>query len=102
MEQVTKHEVVIDLCSGCGGMWLDKGELAKIVSQMKEAEAMLESELQAARHNEPRPSYGPGEGRYREEKRYRYEQYPDKHDHDHHGYPHRKKSRFSDLFDIFD
>ena len=29
----TKHEVEVDECSGCGGIWLDAGELGQIRSQ---------------------------------------------------------------------
>ncbi len=35
MDEVRKLEVIIDHCSHCGGIWLDRGELDKI----REAEA---------------------------------------------------------------
>lgn len=43
--ETVKHGVVIDSCTSCGGVWLDKGELGKIISQMRKAEAELEEEL---------------------------------------------------------
>ncbi len=30
MDEVRKLDVVIDICSKCGGVWLDKGELDKL------------------------------------------------------------------------
>lgn len=32
MDEVRKLDVIIDACSKCGGIWLDKGELDKIRS----------------------------------------------------------------------
>ena len=31
MEKLKKGNVVIDVCKKCGGMWLDKGEIEKLV-----------------------------------------------------------------------
>jgi hypothetical protein len=36
MTEVVKHGVKIDHCTSCGGIWLDKGELGKIIGQLKE------------------------------------------------------------------
>lgn len=38
MEKLKKQDVIIDVCSKCGGMWLDKGEtekLAKIAKRLR-------------------------------------------------------------------
>jgi uncharacterized protein len=32
MQEVTKTGVLIDLCPGCKGVWLERGELEKILS----------------------------------------------------------------------
>lgn len=43
--ETVKHGVVLDNCTSCGGIWLDKGELGKIMRQLKQAEAALDEEL---------------------------------------------------------
>jgi len=30
MEKLKKQDILIDVCSKCGGMWLDKGETEKL------------------------------------------------------------------------
>jgi uncharacterized protein len=107
MMEVAKHTVVIDTCSSCGGIWLDKGELAKITAQLREAEASVDRELAAV--GQPPRQYGgesPGEGdHYRGQDQRHYDhRYPDNHyvNKDHKGYQYRKKSGFERLFDIFD
>lgn len=95
LAEVVKHGVAIDICSSCGGMWLDKGELAKITAQIREAEASLDRELAVGREHvrEPLPPVEP----------YRQTDYRYKRDPYHDEYKHRKKkSRFESLFDIFD
>lgn len=73
--EAVKHGVVIDHCPSCGGIWLDKGEMAKIISQIKQAESSLDEEF--------KPLW--------KEKH----EYYDK-------YRHKKKSKFEKIFDIFD
>lgn len=75
LSEVVKHGVTIDNCTGCGGIWLDKGEMAKIISQIKQAEFSLDDEF--------RPLF--------KEKK----EYYDK-------YKHKQKSTFKKIFDIFD
>jgi uncharacterized protein len=107
MMEVTKQTVVIDTCSSCGGIWLDKGELAKIAGQLREAEASVDRELAAV--GQPPRQYGadtsrPGDN-YRHQVQQPYDgRYPDNHHvyKDHKEYKYRKKSGFERLFDIFD
>lgn len=47
LTEVVKHGVVIDNCSACGGIWLDKGEMAKIIGQIKQAETSLDDEFRS-------------------------------------------------------
>lgn len=75
LNEVAKHGVIIDHCQGCGGIWLDKGEMAKIASQLKQAEAALDEEF--------RPLW-------KAKKEY------------HDAYRHKKKSTFGKVFDLFD
>jgi Zn-finger nucleic acid-binding protein len=96
MTEMERHAVLVDVCPNCGGIWLDKGELAKILSHMREAEASLDMELNAARerdrHAQYPPSYRHGHDDHHHEGRYA----------DDHQYSHRKKTGFQRLFDIFD
>jgi uncharacterized protein len=107
MTEMERHNVLIDVCDNCGGVWLDKGELAKIITHMKETESSINAELRAAgereRYVQNQPPY-----------RYEHDDHRRDHDRDHgnhgynehndHGYDHgnRKKSGFQRLFDIFD
>ena len=36
MLQVTRHDVVIDVCPECKGVWLDRGELEKLFARERE------------------------------------------------------------------
>jgi len=95
--EVMKHGVTIDICSSCGGMWLDKGELAKITTQIREVEASLDRELAGGRDPGRQPMapsepYGRPDHRYEREPRYYHDDYK----------RHKKKSRLESLFDIFD
>jgi len=36
MREVEKHEVLIDVCPSCKGVWLDRGELEKILQSARE------------------------------------------------------------------
>lgn len=75
LAEVVKHGVVIDHCTACGGIWLDKGEMGKIISQIKQAESSLDDEF--------RPLFKDKKEYY---DKYRYKQ----------------KSTFKKIFDIFD
>jgi len=35
MKQVAEYGVILDLCEDSGGVWLDKGELEKIIEHVK-------------------------------------------------------------------
>ena len=71
-----KHGVEIDYCPNCRGIWLDKGEMEKIMER-------------AADHYASRDNYE------KDYKRYEYDNYNKGHKH-----PHKKKSFLSDFFDF--
>lgn len=74
--EVIKQGVTLDTCPSCGGVWLDKGELAKLLGQARNAEAELDREFEALR-SKPRE--------------------------DHYGHKYKRpKSKLEKLFDIFD
>ena len=93
--------VEIDYCPQCRGVWLDRGELDKILDRATPAVTLQEPAREASRRDEYRePSRGdyrePSRSDYREEHRGDYR--PRSHDDDHH----KKKQRRSLLDDIFD
>jgi Zn-finger nucleic acid-binding protein len=74
-----RHGVEIDHCPQCRGVWLDRGELDKII----ERAARFESDDDDDRRRQPPPPpYG---GEYRGDDRHKYHQ--------------KRKSFWSELFD---
>lgn len=95
-----RHGVEIDYCPKCRGVWLDRGELDKIID--KAAGAMALPDPEPAPAPEPQPQRAPEpqlwQEPYREEKPSRGRRYPDEDD-----YRYRKrKKRKSILSEIFD
>jgi len=73
-----RQGIEIDYCPKCRGVWLDRGELDKIIERAAADQA---------------PPMRGSEERYREESRYR-------DDRDYGRKPRRKKSLLDDLFDF--
>lgn len=98
MQNVQRSGVELDICPDCRGVWLDRGELEKLLSAGREqvqedgrARERFEREVDAFRGD---PDEWKRRHAYDErEKRYRYD------DDDYHR---RKKKRGFDIFDIFD
>ena len=86
VNEVTRAGVLVDVCPRCLGMWLDRGELEKIATRLREVERDHDDDYRYARSAE----HGRGPDSYRK--------YDD--DDDPRRYP--KKKRWSDLFEIFD
>jgi uncharacterized protein len=89
MQTVQRAGVEFDMCARCRGVWLDRGELEKLMA--------LERQETQAVYAEPRPYSRPDHHHDHRSDSYK------RHDDDRRGdaYGHRKKKRF-DLFDIFD
>ena len=81
MQEVRRNEVQIDVCPKCRGVWLDRGELEKLLHSAREVEADYERERESWTRQPP--AYQPQDYGYGHHGRY-------------------KKKKFSDLFDIFD
>ena len=84
MREVERYGVKMDICPSSGGIWLDRGELEKIIMAIRE-EALVDSGISAE------------------------EAYSDVHYHEsphrsQQGYPKRRKrgSMFDNLLEIFD
>lgn len=80
MRQIHRYGIEFDICPSTGGVWLDKGELEKLIALVKE-----ETVQDSKRH----------EGRARE----RYDDYDDD-DFARDRHRGRKRSRLMDLFDF--
>ncbi|HZW46697.1 MAG TPA: zf-TFIIB domain-containing protein [Microvirga sp.] len=79
-----RQNIEIDYCPTCRGVWLDRGELDKIIE--RSAEASAPAPAAASPPPQPQPGFQP-QGRY---------------GHGHHGhgyYGKRKKSFLEELFD---
>jgi uncharacterized protein len=82
MQEVNRNGVLIDVCPQCRGVWLDRGELEKLLSYMREDEQGYRSE------------------EHRDDRRddHRHKDYDDRYDDD---YKYKGKKKRS-LFDFFD
>lgn len=80
MKEVERYGVKIDICTASGGIWLDKGELEKIIHMIRE-EALSESQGEEDRGE----SQGHYEDRDRQPKRRR-----------------DRDSAFEQIIDLFD
>jgi len=79
MQEIRRNEVQIDVCPKCRGVWLDRGELEKLLDSAREVEA--EYERERASWTRQAPSYG-SEGDSRHHRPYK-----------------RKKSLLEQIFD---
>lgn len=96
MRQIQRFGIELDVCTTSGGVWLDKGELEKLMALIKEA-AEAESTMQASR---PLREERYEDARYREDD-YRKPQYKDR-DAYHHKSPPKKKGALHQMMEIFD
>ena len=85
-----RQGVEIDYCPQCRGVWLDRGELDKIIERGSVAAS-------APLPNNPPVREQPG---YAQPQGYPQQQaYPPRHGYSKHGHPKRKKSFLEELFD---
>ena len=98
MQTLERGGVQFDMCPSCRGVWLDRGELEKLMASATEegrASAPVAPPPQQA------PPYAPPQGQpwgnqpYRDDRRYKDDRYRDD------DYRYKKKKRDS-IFDIFD
>jgi uncharacterized protein len=104
MKQIVRNGVEIDMCPTTGGVWLDKGELEKLLSLVQQAAYDDEDDFKKFKTDK-------AHGRIREEDyhhdpRYKmhppkYKKYDDDDYDDYYKYKHSKKSRLKDILDIF-
>ncbi len=103
MQKVSREGVDIDICPECKGVWLDRGELDKLLN-LERAEFESQAKAQQRFHQEVNDfRRDPEDWRKRhpyDEQRGRHRYDDDDDDDSHRGS--RKRRRGFDLFDIFD
>ena len=98
MQTLERGGVQFDMCPTCRGVWLDRGELEKLMASATEEGRASAPAAQpyAAPPIQPQTSpWGGGDQPYRDDRRYKDDRYRDD------GYRYKKKKRDS-IFDIFD
>jgi uncharacterized protein len=92
LEEIDRDGLTIDRCPSCRGVWLDRGELEKLIARAAEDAGVAPREF--ARRDEPRRD----EPRRDEPRR----DWDDDDDRRRYGEPRRKKRWFESLGDVFD
>lgn len=99
LREIQKHNVTVDICPGCKGIWLDRGELEKILEM-----ASVDGQTTESRGEYARPEHIADDPRMQSREKNE-DDYHNKRDYDEHSrgkaYPHKKK-RGSWLGEIFD
>jgi Zn-finger nucleic acid-binding protein len=95
MREVEKDGVLIDICPNCKGVWLDRGELDKLSSRVKEVRRPFNDWYEQEQHDDDRKVYKDRD--YNEDSYYDKGKYRD-------NVPRRKKKKsvMDMLGDIFD
>lgn len=107
MRQIHRYGIEIDVCPTSGGIWLDRGELEKILSILQEdLQAAAQSRMQQAaapRHSHDDDAHGHHHRSHKPHDKHEYRKYDDddKDERKYYGKPY-KKDKMSRLFDIFD
>lgn len=78
MKEISRENVLIDMCPQCHGVWLDRGELQKLLEVNRQERVVQETPYQQP----PAPSYRQNDPYYQDK--------------------YRKKSKLESIFDIFD
>jgi Zn-finger nucleic acid-binding protein len=81
-----RNGVEIDYCPSCRGVWLDRGELDKIIERAGSSAESHSEERQHERHEEQRRNHDHDED---------YDRHPS-----HHNKKHKKENFLGDLFDF--
>ena len=88
LHEVSKQGVLIDVCPRCRGVWLDRGELEKIIESGRKS------------HRDYDEIYGEGNS-FQQKEKYSHEDHR-QNEHYRHHYKHKKKPFYKVLEDIFD
>lgn len=106
MKQVNRYGIEIDICPTTGGVWLDKGELEKLMSLVQEAVNDDEDDFRqfktAKANKQLPPDYYQPEPQMQVPPKYAYRKYDDDDYDDYYKYKYKKKSKLKSMLDIFD
>lgn len=91
-----RQGIEIDYCPNCRGVWLDRGELDKIIERSAAGVPAMAPAPAQAQYNQPHRAPDP---RYQQQDP-RYQQHHFGHGHG--SYPHHKKKKEGFLSDLFD
>ncbi len=106
--EVLREGILIDVCSQCRGVWLDRGELEKLLGLAQGHAPMPSSPPPQYQAPPQQPQYQqPQYQQPQYQKPYKYDDDDDdddrkKYGYDKYGQPHKKKKKGFDLGDIFD
>lgn len=98
-----RQGIEVDYCPQCRGVWLDRGELDKIIDRAAAPIAPQAPIAPPQQWQQPEPQWRQPEPPPRPAEARPYPPRPDYHDDDDHRYdPHRKKKRGGFLGELFD
>lgn len=106
LREVEKNGIMIDVCPSCKGVWLDRGELDKLMSGVREARQEYDDGYEGFSSPSPPQSaqstYSPRPDQYPPQQGYGHNS--NHGGHGSHGYSkHKKKKHVFDVFgDLFD
>lgn len=97
MQEVNRNSVQIDVCTNCRGVWLDRGELEKLLGAVQETEKEWAQERERPAQSLHSREYEQRETPYQER-----HGKPERQEHYSRVGGYRKKSAFERLSDFFD
>ena len=92
MQQVHRFGIELDVCTTSGGVWLDRGELEKLIQFIKESAESDARHFEASRRSRDHED----DGYYRRESKHKYS------DDDYRSGRYEKKSGMHKIMDLFD
>jgi Zn-finger nucleic acid-binding protein len=103
MKQIVRNGIEIDMCPTSGGVWLDKGELEKLLWLVSEAVNDSEDDFMKFKQAKMQNRIPPDEYHHTPPPQYskHYKKYDDDYD-DYHKYKYGKKNKLKSFMDIFD
>jgi len=112
LSMTERHGIEIDYCPKCRGVWLDRGELDKLIERGSQVESTTAAPVPivAPAPTAPPPQHHPEARRYDDDRRHDDRRYDDRRHYDdddddrrHHGdrrYPRKRKSFLGEIFDF--
>lgn len=93
LKEVPRYGVMLDICPACRGVWLDGGELEKVIKMARDFNSDIPPGYGYNREYDHDDGHDHNDYRYRKDDHYRDQHYP---------YKKKKKGLFDIFEDIFD